>query len=272
MSKHSNASDAYPWKLAIFPLLEVVFFIAAIVVSNLFWSLLLLLIAGILLSFSIHIFFHECVHYRAKYPQWVNIIKTLFLGLPFDGYRVHHFNHHTYANGLKDFSSTWYLQDGIKKPFPPCRYSFGWLRQLSASIIEPHPFDEKMGAVAIIKERIYAQKVALFLFCIVLAFIGLKAFVYYFLLVYLGWAFSALHNYGQHPPLEDKRICSYGNKCYNTLFFNNGLHQEHHDKPWLSWQKLVLDSKSKAIKYPHLIAPCALSLQAKGQGYDNFNQ
>jgi len=79
MSKQSNTP--YPWKLAIFPLLEAVFFIAAILVSNLFGSLLLLFIAAILLSFSIHIFFHECVHFRPKYPQWVNIIKTLFLGI-----------------------------------------------------------------------------------------------------------------------------------------------------------------------------------------------
>ena len=253
----------YPWRLAIFPILEGAFFVAAIMASNIFLSLLLLVIASILLSFSIHIFFHECVHYRAKYPQWLNIIKTLFLGLPFDGYRVHHFNHHTYANDLKDFSSTWYLQNGVKKPFPPCRYSFGWLRQLSASIIEPQPFDEKMGDVTSIKERIFAQKVALFLFCIALAFIGLKAFIYYFLLVYLGWAFSALHNYGQHPPLEEEVICTYASKRYNSLFFNNGLHLEHHNKPWLSWNELVLESKSNLIRYPHLIAPCISWLEIR---------
>ena len=259
MSKSSKNSKVYPWKLAVFPLLMLVFFIAGVLTSNLVISILLVIIAGVWLSFSIHIFFHECVHFRSEYPQWINIIKTLFLGLPFDGYRVHHYNHHTHANGIKDFSSTWYLQNNTKKPFTPCRYTFGWLRQLSASIIEPDPFDPSMGDVDKIKQRIHAQKVALFLFCIALAFIGLKAFLLYFLLVYSGWAFSALHNYGQHPPIEDEVICTYANKGYNRFFFNNGLHAEHHNKPWLSWNELILENNSHLILLPHLIAPCYYS-------------
>lgn len=251
----NNSNKPFPLKLAVFPLLELFFFIASCLANNLFISFVFIVLAGILLSFSIHIFFHECVHVRDEYPLGINIINTLLLGLPFDGYRVHHFNHHTYANDLKDFSTTWYLKDGIKTPFSAYRYSFGWLRQLSASIKEPDPFDKSLGDVLKIKTRIEPQKVALFVFCIALAFIGLKAFSLYFALVYLGWGFSALHNYGQHPPIKNEPICTYASKTYNTLFFNNGLHWEHHDKPWLSWDQIELDKNSFRIKYAHLIEP-----------------
>lgn len=246
----------FPWKLGIYPLLELVFFIAANMVSNPLLSLIFVVIAGVMLSFSIHIFFHECVHVREEFPMPINIINTIFLGLPFDGYRVHHYNHHTYANGLKDFSSTWYIKNSKKTAFSACRYTFGWLQQLSKAMQEPKPFNEKLGDVAVIKARIYPQKLTLFFFCLLLAFIGLKTFILYFILVYFGWAFSSLHNYGQHPPIQEELICTYENKLYNRVTFNNGLHWEHHDKPWLSWEQLEIDKKSSRINHPHLIQPC----------------
>ena len=246
----------FPWKLSIFPLLELLFFILAYVASAPLFSFLLILVAAVLLSFSIHIFFHECVHVRDEFPLPFNVLATLFLGLPFDGYRVHHFNHHTYINDLKDFSSTWFEENGKKKGFTPCRYAFGWLRQLSRAIREPKPFDASLGDVAKVKTRIEPQKIALFLFSILLAFISLKVFILYFALVYFGWAFSALHNYGQHPPIKQEPVYTYANKIYNALFFNNGLHWEHHDKPWLSWNQLLLDDDSPRIKHSHLIEPC----------------
>ena len=255
-SSNKAINKPYPWKLAVYPLLELLFFIAANLADNLFLSFFLILLAGVFLSFSIHVFFHECVHARAEYPLAVNIIHTLFLGLPFDGYRVHHYNHHTYSNSAHDFSTTWQQKNGKKTAFKPCQYAFGWLRQLSRAIHEAEPFSQSLGDVAKIKARIEPQKIALFLFCILLAFIGLKTFVLYFALVYFGWAFSALHNYGQHPPLEEEQICTFAGKTYNLVTFNNGLHWEHHNKPGLSWDQLELDEKSERIKLPHLLQPC----------------
>lgn len=254
-------NKVFPWALAIYPLLELVFFIAAIWVNSLLLSFILVILAGVMLGLSIHIFFHECVHAREEYSLPINVINTLFLGLPFDGYRVHHYNHHTYANSLKDFSSTWYMKNGEKTAFKACHYMFGWLRQLSMAISAPNPFSESLGDVIKIKVRIEPQKIALFLFCILLAFIGIKAFILYFALAYFGWAFSALHNYGQHPPIEPEPICTFSNKVYNVITFNNGLHWEHHDKPWLSWDKLTLDSKSSRIQLPHLLQPCLSPLR-----------
>ena len=246
----------YPWKLALFPLLELVLFITAVLVPNHLLSLLLVLLAGVLLSFSIHIFFHECVHWHSRYPQWINIIHSLFLGLPFDGYRVHHYNHHTYANNVEDFSTTWRVIDGNTSGFPPCQYAIGWPRQLKRAVREPHPFDPVMGDVNSIKSRIPLQKLALLILMVLLVLLSFKAFLLYLLLVYSGWAFSALHNYGQHLPTPEEVIVTYPNQLYNKLFFNNGLHWEHHHMPWLSWDQLTLDPHSKRISHPHLLEPC----------------
>ncbi len=258
-----NNKPLFPLKLALFPLLEFIFFIAALWASPMYLSLLFILIAGVLLSFSIHIFFHECVHFKDEYSSSTHILYSLLLGLPFDGYRVHHFNHHTHSNSLKDFSTTWYMVNNEKKAYSACRYTFGWLRQLSIAVHEPEPFDKEMGNVKQIKSRIGPQKIAIITFYFVLALISLKAFLLYFALTYLGWAFSALHNYGQHPPDGANTICTYANKTYNCIFFNNGLHWEHHQKPGLSWDQLSLENNSSRIKYPHLVNPCMEILMDK---------
>jgi len=265
MISNKSVYKIIPWKLAIYPLMELLFFLAANLASNPLLSFSFIVIAGIMLSFSIHIFFHECVHVCEEYPLPVNIVHTIFLGLPFDGYRVHHYNHHTYANDLDDFSTTWHLKNGVKTAFNPCRYTFGWLRQLSRAINEPKPFKQSLGDVFKIKARIEPQKIALFLFCILLAFISLKTFILYFALVYFGWAFSALHNYGQHLPIQDEVICTYPNGFYNKLTFNNGLHWEHHDKPWLAWDKIKLETNSNRINLPHLLQPCSHLLSGSTQ-------
>jgi len=245
----------FPWRLGIFPLLEFIFFLLAYSSNHYFISFLLILVASILLSFSVHIFFHECVHLRKKYPMPINILFSLLLGMPFDGYRVHHFNHHTYSNGLDDFSSTWYFSKGKKTAYSVWNYCFAWLRQVLRLIRSPNPFDPVWGELAPIKARIQPQKIALFIGLIILALLSLKAFILYFLLIYFGWVFTSLHNYGQHPPRAEEPICTYANKRFNTLFFNNGLHWEHHNKPWLSWNHIKLDANSPRIQYAHLINP-----------------
>ena len=252
---HPLLDKSFPWKLSIFPFLELVFFVFANLASSYLISFFLIIIASLFLSFSIHVFFHECVHSRDNFPFAINIINTLLLGLPFDGYRIHHFNHHTYANGSKDFSSTWMMKKGNKTAYSPMQYMFGWLHQLSLATYETDPFDKTLGDVDKIKPRTHVQKLAIILFIIVLLLIGIKSLVLYFIMVYFGWAFSALHNYGQHPPIKDEPVCTYANTFYNFLFFNNGLHWEHHNKPWVSWDQIEIDENSYRIDLAHIISP-----------------
>ena len=137
---------------------------------------------------------------------------------------------------------------------------FGWLHQLSLATHEPDPFDKTLGDVDKIKSRTHIQKLSIFLILVVLTFIGIKSLILYIMLVYFGWAFTSLHNYGQHPPIKDEQVCTYANKFYNTLFFNNGLHWEHHKKFWLSWNQLKLDKNSSRIDNIHLLYPFLLSV------------
>jgi fatty acid desaturase len=247
----------FPWTMCIVPLLEGLFFILAGTTSNLLLSLVFLTLAGLFLSYSIHIFFHECVHTRGRFPTAFNLLGSIFLGLPFDGYRVHHYNHHTHDNRAEDFSTTWrYGEDG-KAPvgFTALSYSLGWPRQLVRAMKEPNPFSQDYGDPLQIKSRIPPQKLTIGLFFILLLIVDWHSALHYVALIYIGWAFSAMHNFGQHPPIEGRPIGSYPGRLYNRLTFNNGLHGEHHRHPSLAWHELEPESDSYDIGCAHFLYP-----------------
>jgi len=245
------------WTIAIFPLMELGLFIASIMYFNhsIVLSIIFLLLASICLSFSVHIFFHEYVHRSEHYPTLFNLIATALIGLPFDGYRIHHYNHHQYENGEKDYSTTWAFKQGIKSPRSLLSYVLGWPRQLLNSTRTTVALNAKNGVIVRIKQRITLQKRLLLTIYILLLLIDWRLLIAYLLLIYTGWAFTALQNYGQHPPIENGEACSYVQPLYNRLFFNNGLHGEHHNKPTLSWYQLVPDNNSKRISHAHLLNP-----------------
>ena len=242
----------FPWALAIFPLLELGFFAASLyVLPHAIWAALgLLLLASLSLSFSIHIFFHECVHHRSQYPALFNWVASAVMGLPFDGYRIHHYNHHEFENAAPDFSCTW-RDSAQRRPFSLLTYVLGWPRQLVRGMRRPIPFGPSAERANQIKQNIPGQKRALLLTLFAAALAGWQVLLGYVLLVYLGWAFTALHNFGQHPPVVGVSSSSYDAPLYNKLFFNNGLHWEHHHYPALAWHELVPDQNSPRIAWPH---------------------
>ncbi len=241
----------------IFPFLELIFFVGSALMLNysIIISAFLLLISGVWLSFSVHIFFHECVHRNERYSSLFNWVATILMGLPFDGYRIHHFNHHRYENGSCDFSTTWKWQGSNKIPRPLLSYALGWPRQLIAGMGCENPFGGSRSDAERIKQRIPAQKKALLFSIIVLAVLSWKILLLYLALIYLGWALSSVHNYGQHPPIEGNLITTFTNELYNKIFFNNGLHWEHHHAPSLRWNELLPEANSYRIQHSHLISP-----------------
>ena len=252
---------ALPWALAIFPVLEAVFFIAsALALQHSIWlALFFLLLASLNLSFAIHIFFHECVHAKSDYSNLFKWPASILLGLPFDGYRVHHYNHHSFENSEHDFSTTWIWENGAARPRSAWSYTFGWPRQLVRSVKCLTPFGGTPDAANRIKQRIPSQKKALLLNFIILLLIGWEYLLLYIALIYFGWAFTSLHNYGQHPPIEKIDVSTYASAWYNQLFFNNGLHWEHHHFPTLSWQEIRLHPDSPRIMQPHIIHPLMIA-------------
>jgi fatty acid desaturase len=253
----SKPQSPFPWELSIFPLLELVFFMGSVVVLK--WSIplaiLLLLLSSLSLSFGIHIFFHECVHRRTLYPTLFNCAASILLGLPFDGYRIHHYNHHAFENGAQDFSTTWKIHAESKVAYSLCSYTLGWPRQLISSVKCKTPFGGTPDSANQIKARIPAQKIALLLAFMAALLIGWNVFFLYVALIYLGWALTSLHNFGQHPPIENVGIPSYLNASYNLVFFNNGLHWEHHAFPELHWYALIPNDHSPKINHAHFISP-----------------
>lgn len=248
----------FPWPLAIFPGIEVGLFAAAcmtISTSPLLGAGLLAL-AGVALSFAIHIFFHECLHYSDRYPlgRWFTWPASTLIGLPFDGYRVHHRNHHRHGNADGDFSSTWRHTAIGRTPCPVLPYVLGWPRQnLAAS--RAIRSGEHMDQAVI--HRIPAQRRILLLCFAVLTLISFTCGVMYLVLIYLGWAGAALHNYGQHPPVADGDTTTCARPLYNRLLFNNGLHWEHHAHPGRPWHALQVDARSPRIALPHPLHPLA---------------
>lgn len=252
-----SAPNAFPWALSIFPLLELGCFVAgaALLERSPALSVALLLLASLNLSFGIHIFFHECVHRSSHYSALFKSAASIMIGLPFDGYRVHHYNHHAFENGPRDFSSTWIYRGDQKIAHSVWSYTFGWPRQLVASVKSRIPFGATPERADRIKKRIPSQKSALLLAMLAMLLIDWKILLLYLALIYLGWAFTSLHNYGQHPPIEGAGVSTYAGKRYNALFFNNGLHWEHHARPAVPWNALTPDAGSPRIRSAHILNP-----------------
>lgn len=248
------------WKLHIYLLIEVLAFIAAIMLfpDHFVWSIILLLLSALFLNFSLHITVHHFLHFTPKNriaKTTLELLYSVILVLPYNFYRLQHFNHHRHNNLIGDFTSTWKKKGDtiVSKSF--FSYSFLWLftiptGQLSVKGLQ-HGDIEKSHLLKMKREL--ALIVIVFTMLLWLSPIACLA---YTILFYLGWSFVAMTNYGQHLPISynDTLAYTYPKKWYNTLFFNNGLHYEHHENPGLDYPKLELKFKS-LIRLPHLIIP-----------------
>jgi fatty acid desaturase len=219
------------------------------------WSPWSVLAAALALSWSVHVYFHVGVH-RLGGDWWGAIgglLATPVMGLPFDGYRLHHRNHHRHDNGPEDVSRTWTPGADGPRPRQPLLYALGWpldlwrsrrwvRREAAAGAIEPW-----------VRRRIMAQQVLLLVLIAGLLWWDPRAAGLYLLYVYAGWALIALHNYGQHPPAAGATRSLHG-RLYNLLTANNGLHAEHHAQPAISITALVPDPAARLTRWPHPLA------------------
>lgn len=214
--------------------------------------------AAVALSWSVHVFFHVGVH-RLRGDWWGafgGVLATPVMGLPFDGYRLHHRNHHRHDNGEHDVSRTWTPTPTGPKPRSVLLYVLAWPLDLWRSRRWVRQ-EVAIGAVEPwVRRRIVAQQVLL---------VGIVAGLWwweerfaglYLLYVYLGWANIALHNYGQHPP-QAGAVRSLHGRWYNRLTGNNGLHAEHHATPEVPIPALVPDAGARRTAWPHPLAALA---------------
>lgn len=250
-------------KPLIFPCVEILLFGGGLLLLDktvLGASCLFLLAAGAL-NFSIHISFHEWIHHGSRSQTAISDCITLLAGLPLNGYRLHHCNHHEYDNGPGDLSSTWDYSTNPPSPRNVIVYSLLWPVQMYKARVELRALVSRDGAYAALRAPISHEKWVLGLWYTLLGFIGGWSWVAsYFFVTYMGWVLASVHNYGQHMPSSDgpERATSYVSSLYNRIFCNNGLHHEHHARPGIAWYGLTVDRDAKTIAYPHPLAPLVM--------------
>lgn len=73
----------------------------------------------------------------------------------------------------------------------------------------------------------------------------------FFLTVYLpGWLLGMGLCYLQGHYEHARGTVSYYGVLYNWLFFNDGLHAEHHARPWLHWRQLTPAAATAVSRWP----------------------
>lgn len=225
-------------RLLVFPCAEILFIFAAwkSLPYGLWLSALFVILAAVSLSYSLHIVFHEVVHRRFFHHPVTRFLSesaiTVLLGTPFNEYRQSHWRHHRYTNLLEDSTSTWKATPEGPKPRGFLAYSFGWwlLGPGSMRALKEERKKKMLSDDAI--RRMVVELILVVAVNVALALISLPLWAIYAATIYLGWSCIAAVNWIQHPPRDygTGYTTSIYSPAYNTIFYNNGLHYEHHDR------------------------------------------
>jgi len=248
----------YKVVLHIFPLLQATCFVSALILldSNIILALILLFFSALFLNFSLHITIHHFVHFRSK-TKIINVILeftySILLALPYSFYRMQHHNHHRYDNLIGDMTSTWEKKNDMISAKSFFKYSFFWFLNGSLKTAMDRATDDgDLSNTGKIKMRI--QFFTILVIYGVLIWLNPWFGLAYLSMFYVGWSLIVITNYGQHLPIKygSTEAYSYSNPLYNGMFFNNGLHLEHHLEPHLNYPELKSKNQSKK-KWPHLL-------------------
>ncbi len=244
--------------MTVFPVLQMALFGLScfLVSSELAWAVACIIASGVALNFTIHVCAHELVHYSDRHPLpvWANMFISSVAGLSFDAYRFHHHNHHEHNNGPEDFSRTWRMTRHGPTGYSVWRYAVGWPIQVARTVRALHAA-KHLDQPPMVHRRMRYESCSILGMVILLALCSWQFALLYVAMVYFGWSLVSVHNYGQHPPEAPSEATSYASGAwYNRLFFNNGLHYEHHAEPTKPWHELRPDSRAPQITEPHLIS------------------
>ena len=243
-------------RLWIYPVIEVACFAGAWSAGG-WWTLAWLAGAALALCLALHVTYHEWAHQGAPGGLPGECAITLLIGMPFDGYRWHHLNHHRHANALEDFSTT--FRAGASGPEPQAwlPYALGWPRQLARSSAEMRARDRAGTLPPGLGAKVRRQKRWVQVALLGLAVVSWRAALAWLATMYAGWALVAVHNYGQHPPIAHGSglSTSYRGALYNRVLCANGLHHEHHRDPALPWERLAPLADAPRVARPHLLIP-----------------
>ena len=248
-------------QLLYFPLIQAALF-ALLVYINSFsiLSLLVLFLSAFALNFCLHITVHHAVHFisgKTYYTLPVGIMLSWLIGIPFHYYSMSHWNHHRHNNEIQDFTSTWRKdKNGSLAPksfwlyvlFWPFMSNTGLLEQFSTSKVEG--YNSRRNEIFVLIEVI----MNVFFYWLLIE-VSWWVFAAYIIMVYVGWCFISAHNFGQHIPENygAYKGYSYYAGWYNRIFVNNGLHEEHHVTPHVTYWNLKTNEKGAEVNQPHLL-------------------
>lgn len=247
--------------MALFPLLEMSLFIKGyfVIDESPVLALVFVFLAGVAMCFSLHITYHAHVHFKTKSKfinRIIDFLYSILTGLPFHFYYLLHTNHHVYDNEVEDYTTTIKRENGKIVAKNILLYTIFWFKgsrrpmQMMKLGINEGYFTEEQ------RKKTRIEFLVIVLFEVLLGFFHWQLLVLYFALIYFGWLFISLHNYGQHLP-NKKGIDignSYYNRLYNFIFVNNGLHYEHHKYPVkVYWELEQEKDKNLNNKLPHLL-------------------
>jgi len=247
--------------MTLFPLAEIALFVEAFLLleQHLVWSILLVMAAGLMMSFSLHITYHYHVHFRRKSKAFDRLIDfgySILTGLPFNFYYLLHTNHHVYDNEVDDFTTTIRRENGNIVAKNILSYGLFWFKSNRKPLEMMNSGIAKGYFSAERRDKSKIELLVVLLFEIAFGVFSWKLLLLYFALVYFGWMFISLHNYGQHLPSKEGIDIgnSYYAKWYNFIFVNNGLHYEHHKFPVAKYWDLVEEKDTnRNNKMPHVL-------------------
>lgn len=168
------------------------------------------------------------------------VLNSLNIGLPQSHYHQEHLKHHRYGNDRPD-------QNGLTKD-PTSTFAYGRNGQHENMVSYcflglfrtnlPESFQEIVKRAG--GRQLGSEVTACLLGLMVYLMLSWQYFLFLFLpTFYLGWVLEHLENYYEHfggtPEDRYANSTSYYGKLYNTLFCNEGYHQEHHLRPNIHW-------------------------------------
>lgn len=181
---------------------------------------------------------HNSIHnpffVSKKLNRCFGLFNSICMGSPSSYNHVEHLVHHKYNNDVRDANGK--TKDNLSifrygrdhQPEPFWRYSLTLFPRLAFTT------DYSKRSRAITQEWMV---LAVFGGC--LALIDVHALLWYGTTAALGMCASAAENYCEHlngiPGDRMRDSVSVYNRIYNTLWFNNGYHQEHHYRPGVHW-------------------------------------
>lgn len=215
---------------------------------------------------------HNFVHtpwFKAGFLNRVYmVLNSLNLGLPQVYYRHEHLVHHRYVNDRQD--STGQTQDPTslfaygKNGQPENLISYCFLGPFRVSFWDSFRTIKRKGEATQLLIELIACGVGLSCYFV----LSWQYFLFLFIpIFYLGWVLEHLENYYEHfggiPENRFANSTSYYGHLYNTLFCNEGYHQEHHLRPGVHWTQRIqtrqelhteLDSADRVIlRFPPVL-------------------